>query len=72
MKIKEILKMESEEFEKIMREEEYNKMKELGIENSWELLDMLKESARESGQTEDEEHITISDYLDYLEEMKGE
>lgn len=46
-------------------------MKELGIENSWELLDMLKESARESGQTEDEEHITISDYLDYLEEMKG-
>lgn len=69
MKIKEILELNVENLEKMMTAEEYNRMQELNLE-VWQLLDALKDSARLSGQDEDEEHITISAYLDYLEEMK--
>lgn len=71
MKVKEILNMEAEDLEKMMTEEEFNRMKKLGFEYTWQLLDNLKDSARLSGQDEDEEHTTISAYLDYLEEMRG-
>ena len=70
MKIREILNIESEELEKIMTEEDYKKMNTLNI-NTLQLLDMLQDSARQSNQDEDEEHISISAYLDYLEEMKN-
>ena len=70
MKIKEILNLTDEELEKMMTEEEFDRMQDLGFEHTWQLLDALQESARESGQDEDEEHTTISAYLDYLEEMK--
>ena len=70
MKIREILNMKSEELEKIMTEEDYEKMNTLNI-NTLQLLDMLQDSARQSNQDEDEEHITISAYLDYLEEMRN-
>lgn len=70
MKIKEILNLTSEELEKMMTEEEYDRMKELNIENVWQLLDMLQDSARLSEQNDDEEHITISAYLEYLEDIR--
>lgn len=70
MKIKEILNMNAEELKEIMTEEEFDRMQELGL-NENTLLDALQDSARESGQEEDKEHITISAYLDYLEEMKN-
>lgn len=70
MKIREILNIESEELEKMMTEEDYKKMNTLNI-NTLQLLDMLQDSARQSNQDEDEEHISISAYLDYLEEMKN-
>lgn len=70
MKVKEILNMEAEDLERMMTDEEFNRMKKLGFEYTWQLLDLLKDSARQSGQDEDEEHITISAYLDYLEEMR--
>lgn len=71
MKVKEILNIKSEEFEKIMTEEEFNRMKELGMDYSWELLNAMQDGAKESGLDEEEEYITISAYLDYLEEMKA-
>ena len=71
MKVKEILEMEAEDLERMMTEEEFNRMKKLGFEYTWQLLDLLKDSARQSGQDEDEEHTTISAYLDYLEEMRA-
>lgn len=71
MKIKEILKMEAEDLERMMTEEEFERMQNLGFEYTWQLLDALKDSARESGQDDDEEHITISAYLDYLEDIKN-
>ncbi len=71
MKVKEILEIEAEELERIMTEEEFNRMKKLGFEYTWQFLDLLKDSARQSGQDEDEEHTTISAYLDYLEEMRA-
>ncbi len=71
MKIKEILNMKNEEFEKIMTEEEYNRMQELGIDYSWELLNAMQDGARESGLDKEEEYVTITTYLDYLEDMKA-
>ena len=69
MKIKEILNLKVEDLEKKMTEEEYERMRNLGLE-AWQLLNALQDSARLSGQENDEEHTTISDYLDYLEDMK--
>lgn len=69
MKIKEILNLKVEDLEKKMTEEEYKRMQNLGLE-AWQLLDALQDSARLSGQENDEEHTAISDYLDYLEDMK--
>lgn len=69
MKVKEILELNVENLEKMMTAEEYDKMQELNLE-VWQLLDALKDSARLGEQNEDEEHITISAYLDYLEDMK--
>ena len=54
----------------MITEEDYKKMNTLNI-NTLQLLDMLQDSARQSNQDEDEEHISISAYLDYLEEMKN-
>lgn len=68
--VKEILNMESEDLEKMMTNEEFERMQKLGIDQTWKLLDALQESARSSNQDEDEEHISISEYLDYLEDMK--
>ena len=70
MKIKEILEMEAEDLERMMTEEEFERMQDLGL-NENTLLDALQDSARLSGQDDDEEHITISDYLDYLEDIKN-
>nr|DAI43411.1 MAG TPA: hypothetical protein [Caudoviricetes sp.] len=70
MKIKEILEISDEDLEKEMTQEEFDRMQDLGIEYTWELLDALKDSARESEMDDEDEYITISAYLDYLEEMK--
>lgn len=71
MKIKEILEMEAEDLERMMTDEEFERMQNLGFEYTWQLLDALQDSARLSGQEDDEEHITISAYLDYLEDIKN-
>jgi len=70
MKVREILELTSESLEKVMTNEEFDRMQELGLE-TWQLLDSLQDSVKLSGQDEDEEHITISAYLDYLEDMKN-
>ena len=71
MKIKEILNMDAEQLEKMMTQEEFDRMQALGLKYTWQLLDALQDSARASGQSEDEEHTTISAYLDYLEDMQN-
>lgn len=70
MKIKEILNLTSEKLEKMITEEEFERMQNLGL-NVETLLDALQDSAKLSGQEDDEEHTTIDAYLDYLEEMKN-
>lgn len=70
MKIKEILEMDEKKLGDLMTEEEFERMQDLNL-NINTFLDALQDSARLSGQEEDEEHITISAYLDYLEEMKN-
>ena len=71
MKVKEILNMEAEELQRMMTDEEFNRMKELGFEYAWQLLDMMKDAVRASDMEDDEEYTTISEYLDYVEEMRG-
>lgn len=68
--VKEILNMKSEELEKIMTEEEFERMQELGFEYTEQFLESLQDSAKLSGQDENEEHVSISEYLDYLEDMR--
>lgn len=68
--IKEILEMSADELEIMMTEEEFDRMRNLDLEYSWKLLDLLQEGARLSGLEEDEEYITINEYLEYLENMK--
>lgn len=70
MKIKEIENLTSKELEKMMTEKEFERMQNLGL-NVETLLDALQDSAKLSGQEDDEEHTTIDAYLDYLEEMKN-
>ena len=70
MKIKEILNLTSEELKEMMTEKEFKKMQDLGLDENT-LLDALQDSAKLSGQEEDEEHITIDAYLDYLEDIKN-
>ena len=70
MKIKEIKNLTSKELEKMMTEKEFERMQNLGL-NVETLLDALQDSAKLSGQEDDEEHTTIDAYLDYLEEMKN-
>ena len=69
--IKEILKMEDDELEKIMTKEEISKMQNLGIEHIWQLLNAMQDGARLSGLGENEEYITIMEYLNYLEDIKN-
>ena len=49
-----------------MTDEEFNRMKELGFEYAWQLLDMMKDGVRASDMEDDEEYTTISEYLDYV------
>lgn len=70
MKIKEILKLESEELEKMMTEEQFDKMQKLGFQYAWQLLDVMQDGARQSGMNDDEEYTTIEEYLNYIEDMR--
>ncbi len=69
--VKEILNLEDDELEKMMTEEEFDRMKNLGFEYTWQLLDSLQDGASLSELEENEEYVTISEYLDYLEETKN-
>lgn len=70
MKIKEILNLESEELEKMMTEEQFDKMQKLGLQYTWQLLDMMQDGARQSGMNDDEEYTTVEEYLNCIEDMR--
>lgn len=70
MKIREILELNESDLEKMMSGEELDRMTSLNI-NITTFLEMYQESAKLSVQAENENHVTISQYLDYLEEMKN-
>ncbi len=67
LKVIEIKNLTEEDLEKMMNEEQVNKMVKIGY-NFRTLLDMLQESAKASGQDDDDYHASIDEYLDYLEE----
>ena len=72
MYIKKLLKMDDEEFTEIMTQEEYERMQDLGIEYTWQLLELMQDGARELLKTDENatEFVRISKYLDYIEENK--
>ena len=68
--VKEIKEMNAAQLEKMMTEKEWDRMHELNFEQTWMFLESLQESAELSNQEDNEEHISISEYLDYLEEIE--
>lgn len=74
--IKEINNLTIEELEAMMTKEQTEKMFEI-LKNNAEsnkysaFLELLQESADNSGQEENEEHVSIDEYLEFLEEMKN-
>ncbi len=72
MKIKQVLNIDSKEFVEMMTEEEYSRMRNLGIEYPHQLLDLMQDGAKENlkDKTPDSNFVTISEYLNYLEEQK--
>lgn len=70
MKVKKILNLESEELEKMMTEEQFDKMQKLGFQYAWQLLDAIQDGARQSGMNDDEEYTTVEEYLNYIEDMR--
>lgn len=53
-----------------MTNEEFERMKKLGFEYTWQFLEVLQEGARYSGLEENSEYISISDYLEEKESYK--
>lgn len=70
MKVKEILNLDSKELEKMMTEEQYDKMQKLGLQYTWQLLDMMQDGVKQSDMNDDEEYTTIDEYLNYIENMR--
>ena len=68
MKVKEIKELEVEKLVEMMTEEEWDRMNKLELKD-WQLLDLMKDGVKESNLEDDEEYTTISEYLEYLEEM---
>ena len=70
MKVKAIRELEVEKLIELMTDEEWKRMQNLKLE-AWQLLDAMQDGVRESDMEDDEEYSTISEYLDYIEEMRS-
>ena len=72
--VKEILELTSEELENMMTDIQKEKMFDILCYNQESdkynaFLTFLQDAAKQSDLEEDEEYITIDEYLEYLEEM---
>lgn len=72
--VKEILELTSEELENMMTDIQKEKMFDILCYNQESdkynaFLTFLQDGAKQSDLEEDEEYITIDEYLEYLEEM---
>ncbi len=71
MTCKQILDLEDDELAEMMTDDEFKRMRKLGMQYVWELLDFMQDGVRASNMEEDEEYTTISDYLAYMEESES-
>ena len=55
MKVKEILNMEAEELQRMMTDEEFYRMKDLGFQYTWQLLEMMQDGAKQCDEEEMDE-----------------
>ena len=63
--------MEAEELQKMMTDEEFNRMKELGFQYTWQLLEMMQDGAKQCDEEEmEDEYTTITEFLDFVEDMR--
>lgn len=69
--VKQILNINDDELEEMMTDEQFDRMLDLGFKYTWQFLDMLRESARLSGQKPNEKHTSIEEYLEFLEDMES-
>lgn len=76
LKVKEILDMTSEELRKMMSGDQIDRMLDMGIEHVCRLLEFLQDGVRAAQESsdlkDDDDYVTIDEYLDYLEEMSSE
>lgn len=72
LKIKKILNMTSDELLDLMTDEQYKKMRNMGIEHAWRLLEFLQDGARASDLKLNDDYVTMDEYLEYLEEIFSE
>lgn len=70
MKVKEIKELEVEKLSELLTEKDREKMKKLHLVNDWELLDLLKDVVKISDFKDDDEFISISEYLEFIIEIR--
>lgn len=73
LKIKEVLNYDYDKLDEIMTDNEYQRMLKLGLKYTWELWDTMKDGCKEalkSGSKLDDNFVSISQFLDWLEEIK--
>lgn len=71
LKVKEILNMTSEELEKMMTKKQFYRMLDIKLKDTHQLLDMLQDGAKESGLDDNDDYVTIDEYLEYIEDIKN-
>ena len=70
--IKEIKEMNEEGLKRMLTDEQYDRIKELGFTYIWELLEKMQDGAELSRLNDNEEYTTIEEYIAYLEDMKNQ
>ena len=72
MKIKEIMEISSEELEKKLTNEQFDRIMDLGFNYVGDFLEDLQKAVKLYMETEnttsDEEYVEIDEYLDFIEE----
>ena len=70
LKIKKILNMASDELLDSMTDEQHEKMKEISIKHAWNLLVRAAQESN-SDLKDDDDYVTMDEYLEYLEEISS-
>lgn len=73
LKVKEILELNEEKLNKMMTDEQHNRMLKLGMKDVWELVDLLQDGVKmnQSDYDLNDDYTTIDEFLEYLEDISN-